>query len=172
MQVPQQAYTFFVSAMPGTTEVWLPVDADSTLGSIKSEMIEAGITAAGYGNVLAKNPDGDLAQACLRRGGFVNWEMLTAAIRAAEMGTNIDALVGWIANTSEVTLDAFSEEYLGCWDSLADYVEGRVIDSGELAQVPERLRPFIDWESFGRKQVSDCVVWVHETADGVHVYRG
>lgn len=171
MQVPQQAYTFFVSGMAGMTECWLPVDADTTIGHIKSQMIEAGITAAGYGNVLAKNPDGELAQACLRTGGIVNFEMLTEAIRAAEMGTSIDALVGWISNTGDITLDAFHPDVVGVWDSLAYYAEEAAVESGELAQVPERLRRFIAWERVGRKLVSDCEVRVHETADGCFVYR-
>ena len=170
-QIEEQSFTFFVVGIGPQSECILHVDADSTLESIREEMVEAGITCAGYGAVLAKLPNGGLAQACLRRDGTIRWDMLTEAIRKAERGTNIDALVAYLENTSEITLDNFDEEYLGLFESAADHAENVAIESGEVAKVPERLRDYIDWASVARDAEQSGAIWTHETVDGCHIFR-
>lgn len=169
--VPEQSFTFFVCGVGKMSECLLHVDADSTLDSIRDEMVEAGVIAAGYGTIFAKLPNGDLAQACLSHGGIIKWDLLTGAIRKAEAGVSVDALTGWLSNTSDINIDPFDGEYLGCWGSLADYASDHAVNSGELAQVPERLREFVDFARVGRKMVADCEVWTYEMVDGVHIYR-
>lgn len=169
--VPEQSFTFFVCGVGKMSECLLHVDADSTLESIREEMVDAGITCAGYGTILARDPNGDLAQACLRHDGTIKWGMLTAAIREAQKGTSVDALTGWLSNTSDITLSPFFDEFIGCWDSLADYAEDQAVNSGALAQVPENLREFIDWERVGQKHLRNCEVWTYVTVEGVHVFR-
>lgn len=169
--IPEQGFTFFVAGLGAKSECWLPVDDQSDLDSIKEQMVEAGITAAGYGTILARDGDGDIAQACLNRDGTIRWDMLTEAIRKAEKGTNIDALVAYLEDTSEITLDNFDEEYLGCWDSAADHAEEAAIESGELAQVPERLRTYIDWDTVARDAEQAGAIWTRETVDGCHIFR-
>lgn len=170
--IPEQSFTFFVAGLGEMTECILPVDEYSDLESIKEEMVEAGITAAGYGGVLAKLPNGDLAQACLRRDGTIRWELMAEAIRKAERGTNIDALVAYLENTSEITLDNFDDEYLGLYESAADHAENVAIESGEVAKVPERLRDYIDWASVARDAEQSGAIWTHDTVDGCHIFRG
>jgi hypothetical protein len=169
--IPEQGYMFYVVGAGIQAQCWLPVDDQSDLDSIKEQMVEAGIAAASYGTVLALAGDGDIAQACLRRDGTIRWEMLTEAIRKAERGANISALVAYLEDTSEITLDNFDEEYLGCYDSAADHAEEAAIESGELAQVPERLRPYIDWESVARDAKRSGGIWTRETVDGTHIFR-
>lgn len=168
--IPEQGYTFFVSGLGPDTECWLPVDSETTLETIRDQMVEAGITAGGYGTILAKDGDGLIAQACLR-GGVVKWEMLRRAIRAAERGTDIEAISAWIANTSDITFDPFFDEYAGFYESLADYAEDMAIAAGDVEQTPERLRDYIDWERIGKQMVSDGVIWTHADAEGTHVFR-
>lgn len=170
--IPEQSFTFFVAGVGSMTECILHVDDQSDLDSIKQEMTEAGITAAGYGTVLAKDPNGDIAQACLNRDGTVRWELMAEAIRKAEKGTNIDALVAYLSNTSEISLDNFDDEYLSLFESAADHAESVAIDSGEVAQVPERLRDYIDWASVARDAEQSGAIWTHDTVDGTHIFRG
>lgn len=169
--IPEQSYTFFVAGCGAIAECVLHVDADSTLDSIRDEMVEANIRAARYGWVLAKNPNGSIAQACLNRDGTIRWDLLAEAIRKAEAGTNIDALVAYLEDTGEVTLDNFDDEYRGLYDSAANYVEGVSMDTGELAQVPARLRPYVNWDDVARDDERSGAIWTRETADGVHIFR-
>lgn len=169
--IPEQGYMFYVVGAGIQAQCWLPVDDQSDLESIKEQMVEAGIAAAGYGTVLALAGDGDIAQACLNRDGTIRWDMLTEAIRKVEKGTNLDALVAYISDTSEVTLDNFDDEYLGRWDSSADHAEEAAIVSGEVAQVPKRLWDYIDWASVARDAEQSGAIWTRKTADGVHIFR-
>lgn len=170
-QIEEQSFTFFVVGIGPASECILHVDADSTLESIREEMVDAGITCAGYGTVLAKLPNGDLAQACLRHDGTIKWDMLTSAIREAQKGTNMGALTCWLENTSDITLSPFFDEYIGLFSSAADHAEGAAIASGELAQVPERLRNYIDWASVARDAEQAGGIWTRETVDGCHIFR-
>ena len=170
--IPEQGYTFYVVGAGIQAQCWLPVDDQSDLDSIKEQMVEAGIAAASYGTVLALAGDGDIAQACRNRDGTIRWDMLTETIRKAERGANIDALVAYISNTSEISLDNFDDEYIGLFSSAADHAEEAAIESGELAQVPERLRTYIDWESVARDAEQAGGIWTRETVDGTHTSSG
>jgi antirestriction protein len=57
------------------------------------------------------------------------------------------------------------DRYHGQWDSWSDFVDSYVDDTGMLAELPENLRYYFDFERFGRDLAFDFTV----TDDG-HVF--
>lgn len=47
-------------------------------------------------------------------------------------------------------LDDFQNQFMGEYDSLADYEESLAEESGTLNEIPENFRYYIDWESMAR----------------------
>lgn len=49
--------------------------------------------------------------------------------------------------------DDFAEAYQGEYATMADFAEELLDDTGALAPMPESLRPYFDYESYGRDLV-------------------
>lgn len=63
-----------------------------------------------------------------------------------------DAFAAWISHDPRYNTDpdTFEDDYLGEFDSLEDYAEQYLDDTGILSEVPESLRYYIDVEAYAR----------------------
>ena len=52
------------------------------------------------------------------------------------------------------TVEDFQDNYIGEYQSQAELAENLLTDSGEFAQVPERLQWFIDFDAYGRDLIA------------------
>ncbi|WP_432482565.1 antirestriction protein ArdA [Kineococcus esterisolvens] len=66
--------------------------------------------------------------------------------------------------------DQFEEHWRGEHDSLTGYAEDFLEDTGLLAQVPEGLRYYIDFEKYARDMELGGDVWTIEAGGAVHVF--
>lgn len=68
------------------------------------------------------------------------------------------------------TVEGFQEAYQGAFDSLEDWAEEFAEDTGLLSEVPESLRWYFDYRSYGRDCESNGDIWCDRGDDGLHVY--
>ena len=61
---------------------------------------------------------------------------------------------------------ALTERYRGAWESAAEYAEDWTDQCGDLANVPDSVRGYIDWESYARDM---CITEVRLNGE-VHVF--
>lgn len=72
----------------------------------------------------------------------------------------------------DTAVEAFEEAYIGEYESLTDYAESYLDDTGALNEVPEWLRPYIDAEAIGRDMELGGDIWTHPTKTyGVYIFR-
>jgi antirestriction protein len=65
--------------------------------------------------------------------------------------------------------DALEDRYVGCFDSLDDYME---MVTEESVTIPEALRYYIDWKAMGRDALMSGEIFAIETAHReVHVFH-
>lgn len=64
----------------------------------------------------------------------------------------------------------FQEAYQGEWDSLADWAESFLEDTGTLADVPASLRQYIDFERWADDAEMNGDVFTSELGAKVHVF--
>jgi antirestriction protein len=77
----------------------------------------------------------------------------------------------WLdANGGTDSLDYIVESYAGHWDSWDAYVYQYVGDMGLLANAPEEIANYFDYESFGRVLSYDYTV-ANADSGGVHLFR-
>ncbi len=63
------------------------------------------------------------------------------------------------------------ENYAGCFDSLEDFAESYMEETGQLHQVPEHLRYYIDFQAYGKDmEVGGDVFTVRPCWSEVHVF--
>lgn len=67
--------------------------------------------------------------------------------------------------------DSFRDAYAGEWTSVAEYAEDLAEDVGYLAEVPENLRPYIDWDAFARDMGYNGEIYTVTAPNGVYVFR-
>lgn len=60
-------------------------------------------------------------------------------------------------NTIDEAKDYHEEHYRGEWDSLEDYVENYLEETGQLNEIPENLRYYFDYKSFARDLRFDLI---------------
>ena len=61
-------------------------------------------------------------------------------------------------------IEQCQESFLGVYASVEDYAAQTVEDSGQLADVPENLRNYIDYDAMARDMVLGGDIWVHEVS--------
>ncbi|MCC6643111.1 MAG: antirestriction protein ArdA [Deltaproteobacteria bacterium] len=62
------------------------------------------------------------------------------------------------------------DQYAGCGDSLADWASEFLEDSGQLAEIPERWRTYIDFEQYANDLELGGDVFAIEAEGKVHVF--
>lgn len=69
-------------------------------------------------------------------------------------------------------LSAVKDDYLGAWDSLADWAENFLEDTGALREIPENLRSYFNFEAYARDCRLGGDVWEGRDSSGqLHVFR-
>lgn len=78
----------------------------------------------------------------------------------------------WWENESrdEVDVDAFQEAYAGTFDTVADWADDYLDQTGILDRVPEDLRAYFDTERWAEDQRLNGGVWFARGDEGVHVF--
>jgi antirestriction protein len=69
------------------------------------------------------------------------------------------------------TLEALSDRYCGCHDTLTAYAESFADDTGMLAEVPDTIARYFDFEAFGRDMQLGGDVFTIRTDNGLHVFN-
>lgn len=64
----------------------------------------------------------------------------------------------------------FADDYQGVWESLTDYAYQLLDDLGDLDALPERLRRYIDVDSYARDLELAGDVWIIRKEGRVHVF--
>ena len=91
------------------------------------------------------------------------WEL------ARLIGEHGEAYADYVSNVGQdyATEEGFEEAYAGRYDSGADYAEELYEATGQLEQVPESLRYYIDWASVWRDMRMGDGYWI---SDNGHVF--
>lgn len=84
-----------------------------------------------------------------------------------------EPFAAWWENGSAVDATSLEEDfqdaYAGTFDSVEDWAEEFLEGTGALWEVPESLRPYIDFAAWARDaQYTD--IWTAETEDGVAIF--
>lgn len=107
---------------------------------------------------------------------------LTAAAwgrRLAEVDEDLrPALCAWVESgdyvaegTGELpSISDFEEQYVGSWDSFREYAEQLADDIGLLADVPEEIARYFDWQAWSRDLGFDYSTY-DDPEGGVFVFR-
>ena len=87
-----------------------------------------------------------------------------------EHGTLGAAIYNDLGGYLDEAREAMTDRYLGCYASLADYMEEVTEDS---ITIPQPLAYYIDWEAMGRDaELNGDVATVRTAHDEVHVFAG
>jgi antirestriction protein len=73
-------------------------------------------------------------------------------------------------DSPEAAREAVNDNYQGAFDSPAHWAEQLLEDSGDLAQIPERLRGYFDFESYARDAELSGDIFVIEVDRHHHVF--
>ena len=96
--------------------------------------------------------------------GPEHWPALCAWVESGDYvaeGTGLDALP---------SISDFEERYQGHWDDFREYAEQLADDIGLLADVPEEIARYFDWQAWTRDLAFDYSV--HDDSEGgVFVFR-
>ena len=87
------------------------------------------------------------------------------------------ALCAWVESgdyvaerTARASISDFEERYQGHWDSFREYAEQLADDIDLLADVPEEIAQYFDWEAWSRDLVFDYSTY-DDPEGGVFVFR-
>ena len=88
------------------------------------------------------------------------------------------ALCAWVESGDYVaegtgdlpSVSDFEERYRGAWDSFLEYAEQLADDIGLLADVPEEIARYFDWQAWSRDLAFDYSTYVNPEG-GVFVFR-
>ena len=90
-----------------------------------------------------------------------------------EFGEMVASTVwGRVAGDAGEARRILEECYQGSWDSLEAWAEDLLESTGELNQVPEHLRSYIDIEAYARDQELNGEVFTVTDGSEVHVFWG
>ena len=84
---------------------------------------------------------------------------------AAELVAHSDS-----ESTIEDIVERYEETQLGVWDSLVEWAEDYLDDTGDLAGLPENLKHYFDYEAFARDAELGGDIWTIELNGSVHVF--
>lgn len=89
------------------------------------------------------------------------------ALNVEMLGKYGDAWTAYVNNIGEeyADEDGFNEAYIGQFDSLTAWAEDFLEQTGELNEIPERLRYYFDYEAYGRDAHLGGDIW-HDSKTG------
>lgn len=71
---------------------------------------------------------------------------------------------------AEEALEAFEDCYQGTFASTEEWAESLLEDTGELEAIPAHLRPYFDYEAYGRDCELNGDIWTMDVANGVAIF--
>jgi antirestriction protein len=86
------------------------------------------------------------------------------------------AVAAYVANIGagyvdwDTLADDFGEAFAGEWDSLEHFADEQLEESGDLADIPERLRPYFNTAAYARDLRLGGDVWTEDSPAGVFVF--
>jgi antirestriction protein len=86
-----------------------------------------------------------------------------------------EAFAAWVGNCAsgwdfDDYESAFQDVYAGEWGSLEDFAANLLEESGELAEIPERLRRYFDYQAYGRDLELGGDVWSQRSNGILYVF--
>jgi antirestriction protein len=91
-------------------------------------------------------------------------EESTSFDRVAELAELIEehgeAFIDFAGNIDDATGEAFQEAYQGQFNTLGDWAESFLEDTGGLPEIPENLRNYFDYDSYGRDAQLGGDIWM------------
>jgi antirestriction protein len=170
------------------------IDCEQDADAIRSD-IAAMLRKSMYPNVEVEDPDtGEMVPSAEEWAihdfeGFGQWrpsehediDALAAYTDAiADLSeSETEAFERWVANQNSDDIDwddatdKFREQYRGCWDTLADYVENYWEECGEYQRDDKNWWSpinYVDWERMANDLQSSGDVWSSWGDHGLHVF--
>ena len=62
--------------------------------------------------------------------------------------------------------EAFQDAYAGTWNSVAEWAENFMDDTGYLSEMPENLRCYFDFSAWARDAMLNGDIWTTELENG------
>ena len=103
-------------------------------------------------------------------------EIIATSLEAIADDHNIDPdlLAAFVEmeclNDLDEVAGRFQDQYAGTYDSLTDWAEDILEETGGLAEIPERLRYYFDFEKYARDCELGGDVYTIETNTGTAVF--
>lgn len=104
-------------------------------------------------------------------GEYPDLDTIAAYVEAVE--EHGEAFAVWWANESrdDVDVSAFQDAYQGTFNTLADWAESFLEDTGGLAEVPEHLARYFDFEAYANDARRGGDIWSDRGESGdLHVF--
>lgn len=142
---------FFVDG-EATKGAWIDLDGTSTIREVRKILINTGLMTPDYdGDILVAEAEG-ICKAFLSSHGFFSFDTCISCLGYLDSNSHIepDAVTAYIHRCGKWDAERFQEAYRGQYDSEAAYAEEYLDSTGLLDEVPEELRGYIDFESYGR----------------------
>lgn len=73
-------------------------------------------------------------------------------------------------NSMEEAVERFEDNYQGTFASLEDWANNLLEETGELSEMPERLRYYFDFSMYARDCILNGDIWSMETDSGTAVF--
>ena len=71
---------------------------------------------------------------------------------------------------AEEALERFQDNYAGTWEDLIAWAEDLLEQTGELEEIPERLRYYFNYEAYAHDCQLGGDIWTLDTSEGIAVF--
>ena len=71
---------------------------------------------------------------------------------------------------AEEALERFQDNYAGTWEDLVAWAEDMLEQTGELEEIPERLRYYFNYEAYAHDCQLGGDIWTLDTNEGIAVF--
>ena len=149
---------FYVDGIP-TKGVWVDLDSSTTWDDIAAAIRDA-IPGADCDEILCACAEG-VADEFLSAFGIFELQNFREWMEAAERShLDPEIIAAYCSNNGEWTPDGVEhaeENFIGSFDSAEDFAAEVLDGTGELSEVPERLRYYFDYSAYASDLLtSDC----------------
>ncbi len=146
---------FYIDGIP-TKGCWVDLDESTTWETI-ADAIRAAIPGAAIDEILCADAEGPARHFLSRYDGFdLNcWqEWIEAAERSHLEIEVIEAYCDNVGMWDAEAVEAAEENYMGSFDTPAEFAEDYADGTGILSSIPENLRYYFDFERFANDLMS------------------
>ena len=145
---------FYIDGIP-TKGNWIDLDDITDWDGVKSELAKSlGLNADDLDEVLCSDIEGlprhFYASNC---DGFsmTEWADFKEQLEATHLDAEvIDAYLDNMGSYGGVDISNIEDAYYGEFEDFTDFAHNLLNDTGDLNQMPDNLRPYFDFEAYGR----------------------